>query len=174
MNKPEKSYQTTTIRQLKSYPTYQFHAFSNAKCSPEDTFLICVLETLKWLHARMKNCEQLPEELNVPLPEDYHLTGASCILSALIWAFKLKLCISRKKESGRFGLLKLMPVQIWEHQPNESQYRAEPSAQKSLIICIKTVWKSGFGQSVPNRLTQQKTAKCSVRHWSKPLHRIPM
>lgn len=57
MNKPEKSYQTTTIRQLKSYPTYQFHAFSNAKCSPEDTFLICVLETLKWLHARMKNCE---------------------------------------------------------------------------------------------------------------------
>ena len=71
MNKPEKSYQTTTIRQLKSYPTYQFHAFSNAKCSPEDTFLICVLETLKWLHARMKNCERLPEELNVPLPENY-------------------------------------------------------------------------------------------------------
>lgn len=30
MNEQEKSYQTTTIRQLKSYPTYQFHAFSNA------------------------------------------------------------------------------------------------------------------------------------------------
>ena len=175
MNKPEKSYQTTTIRQLKSYPTYQFHAFSNAKCSPEDTFLICVLETLKWLHARMKNCEQLPEELNVPLPEDYQTFDRSKLHSFSIdLGFQIEVVYIQKKESGRFGLLKLMPVQIWEHQPNESQYRAEPSAQKSLIICIKTVWKSGFGQSVLNRLTQQKTAKCSVRHWSKPLHRIPM
>lgn len=36
MNKPEKSYQTTTIRQLKSYPTYQFHAFSKMAACPHE------------------------------------------------------------------------------------------------------------------------------------------
>ena len=71
MDENKKSYKTTIIKQLKSYPTYQFHAFSNAKCSSEDTFIVCILETFKWLNARMKGYKNLPEELKVPLPEDY-------------------------------------------------------------------------------------------------------
>ena len=108
MNKPEKSYQTTTIRQLKSYPTYQFHAFSNAKCSPEDTFLICVLETLKWLHARMKNCEQLPEELNVPLPEDYQTFDRSKLHSFSIdLGFQIEVVYIQKKGIWSFRIIEI-------------------------------------------------------------------
>ena len=108
MNEQEKSYQTTTIRQLKSYPTYQFHAFSNAKCSPEDTFLICILETLKWLHARMKNCEQLPEELNVPLPEDYQTFDRSKLHSFSIdLGFQIEVVYIQKKGIWSFRIIEI-------------------------------------------------------------------
>ncbi len=66
------SYITTTLQPLKSYPTYQFYAEAQAeKLPPEDIFRICILETFRWLRARLKNFDNLPEVFSTPEPEDY-------------------------------------------------------------------------------------------------------
>lgn len=69
-------YLATKLQPIKSYPTYQFHAFtSGAKHDPDVVFRICVLETLKWLRLRLKQYEVIPPELIAPEPEEYHLFG---------------------------------------------------------------------------------------------------
>ncbi len=66
-------YKTTQIQPIRSYPTYQFHAYSSpvSKCSPDITFRICVLEVLKWLRNRFRQFEDLPQEIIAPEPADY-------------------------------------------------------------------------------------------------------
>ena len=45
---------TTQLRQIKSYPTYQLHAYTRSSSSAaEDMFRICILETMKWLRSRL-------------------------------------------------------------------------------------------------------------------------
>ena len=65
-------YMTTKLQAVKSYPTYQFHAFTaSGRLSAEDVFKICVLETLRWLRLRMNNYDSIPDELKAPDPENY-------------------------------------------------------------------------------------------------------
>lgn len=65
-------YITTKLQTVKSYPTYQFHAFTAADKLPADSvFRICVLETLRWLRHRLNNYDSIPEELSAPEPENY-------------------------------------------------------------------------------------------------------
>ena len=65
-------YITTKLQTVKSYPTYQFHAFTAADKLPADSvFRICVLETLRWLRRRLNNYDSIPEELLAPEPENY-------------------------------------------------------------------------------------------------------
>ncbi|MBR1824604.1 MAG: hypothetical protein IJ779_10280 [Ruminococcus sp.] len=66
------SYITTTVQILRSYPTYQFYAAADSKSvGTDDVFRICILETLRWLRSRLRNIEDLPQELNTPEPQDY-------------------------------------------------------------------------------------------------------
>ena len=63
-------YITTKITPIKSYPTYQLHAFAKGvKVGQDDAFKICILEVMRWIRKRL---EALPDELNVPEPEKYN------------------------------------------------------------------------------------------------------
>jgi len=65
-------YNTTKVRSLKSYPTYQFYAKADSKTgSLDDVFKICILETLRWIRIRLQNLPDMPNELNAPEPEQY-------------------------------------------------------------------------------------------------------
>ena len=65
-------YNTTKVRFLKSYPTYQFYAKADSKAaSTDDVFKICILETLRWIRIRLQNLPDTPNELNAPEPEQY-------------------------------------------------------------------------------------------------------
>lgn len=65
------AYITTKIKPRKSYPTYQFHAYTSAKSQDLDsTFKICILETFKWLKSRLSQYENLPDDLLVPSPDE--------------------------------------------------------------------------------------------------------
>ncbi|MBQ8962091.1 MAG: hypothetical protein IJ071_12915 [Ruminococcus sp.] len=65
-------YLAKKLTPLKSYPTYQLHAFTASQKLPADTvFNICVLQTLKWLRSRLARFDKIPEELMAPEPEDY-------------------------------------------------------------------------------------------------------
>lgn len=65
-------YNTTKVRSLKSYPTYQFYAKADSKTvSTDDVFKICILETLRWIRIRLQNLPDMPNELNAPEPEQY-------------------------------------------------------------------------------------------------------
>ena len=68
----ENTYQTTHITPARSYPTYQFHAHTVSSEPASDVFLICILESLRWLRNRLSDFNELPEELVTPEPEDYH------------------------------------------------------------------------------------------------------
>ena len=65
-------YNTTKVRSLKSYPTYQFYAKADSKTiGIDDVFKICILETLRWIRIRLQNFPDMPNELNAPEPEQY-------------------------------------------------------------------------------------------------------
>ncbi|WP_295068415.1 hypothetical protein [Ruminococcus sp.] len=65
-------YNTTKVRSLKSYPTYQFYAKADSKTvGTNDVFKICILETLRWIRIRLQNFPDMPNELNAPEPEQY-------------------------------------------------------------------------------------------------------
>ena len=65
-------YIATKLTPLKSYPTYQLHAFvSGVKISSESAFKICILEVMRWIKKRLEDLPQMPDILNVPLPEQY-------------------------------------------------------------------------------------------------------
>ncbi len=71
-------YITTKIKPRKSYPTYQFHAYTSAKPQNLDcVFKICILETFKWLKSRLSQYEILPADLLVPSPEEYDVFSLS-------------------------------------------------------------------------------------------------
>ena len=75
-------YKTTKIKRIKSYPTYQFHAFTNShKYIPEDVYKICILETFRWLKSRLNDFGEVPEEFNVPEPESYAEFDTACLHS---------------------------------------------------------------------------------------------
>ena len=65
------TYQTTHIAPSRSYPTYQFHAQTTSSEPATDVFLICILETLRWLRNRLSDFKELPDVLVTPEPEDY-------------------------------------------------------------------------------------------------------
>lgn len=65
------TYQTTHIVPSRSYPTYQFHAQTTSSEPATDVFLICILETLRWLRNRLSDFKELPDVLVTPEPEDY-------------------------------------------------------------------------------------------------------
>ena len=66
------SYTTTKVQALKSYPTYQFYAKADSKTvGVNDVLKICILETLRWIRARLEGHNELPEELDTPEPEQY-------------------------------------------------------------------------------------------------------
>lgn len=74
------NYQTTKIKPLKSYPTFQFHAYTDSEnLSADDVFKICILEIFRWLRLRLNNFSELPEILDVPEPENYR-NFAECSL----------------------------------------------------------------------------------------------
>lgn len=110
MSEEIKTYKATTIKQLKSYPTYQFHAFSGAKCNTNDTFVICILETFKWLNYRMKDYENLPEELSMPLPDDYKNFDMDKLNSfSLDLGFQIDVVYVQKKGIWSFRITEIDP-----------------------------------------------------------------
>lgn len=65
-------YQTTKISPMKSYPTYQLHAYSSAQnISVHECFKICILETFKWLRLRLEKFTKIDKLLQTPEPENY-------------------------------------------------------------------------------------------------------
>ena len=73
---------TTQLRQIKSYPTYQLHAYTRSSSSAaEDMFRICILETMKWLRSRLSRFDTLPEQIMLPEPEDYNLLSFDMLQS---------------------------------------------------------------------------------------------
>ncbi len=65
-------YNTTKVRSLKSYPTYQFYAKADSKTVRiNEVFKICILETLHWIRIRLQNLPDMPNELNAPEPEQF-------------------------------------------------------------------------------------------------------
>ena len=66
------TYITTKLQSIKSYPTYQFYSKADSKTENLDNvFKICILETLKWIRARLKDFFDLPPQIMVPEPEKY-------------------------------------------------------------------------------------------------------
>ncbi len=66
------SYITTKIKPLKSFPTYQLHAFTtNKKLNPNTIFNICILEVAKWMRSRLSDFNSIPKELMLPEPDDF-------------------------------------------------------------------------------------------------------
>jgi len=75
-------YLATKLQPIKSYPTYQLHAFTaNDKLGADKVYCICVLETLKWLRLRLKQYDILPPQLTAPEPEDYESFSAEQLTS---------------------------------------------------------------------------------------------
>lgn len=75
-------YIATKLQPIKSYPTYQLHAYTaNEKLSTDKVFGICVLETLKWLRLRLNQYDTLPPELTAPEPENYEKFSAEQLTS---------------------------------------------------------------------------------------------
>ena len=73
---------TTQLRQIKSYPTYQLHAYTRSSSSAaEDMFRICILETMKWLRSRLSRFDTLPEQIMLPEPENYDLLSFDMLQS---------------------------------------------------------------------------------------------
>lgn len=67
------SYIITKLQPIKSYPTYQFYAKADSKTeNPDSVFKICILETLKWIRARLKDFSDLPSQIMVYEPEEYN------------------------------------------------------------------------------------------------------
>ena len=66
------TYITTTVKALKSYPTYQFYAKADSeRIMLDDVFKICVLEALRWIRSRLRNLDELPKEVIAPEPDEY-------------------------------------------------------------------------------------------------------
>ena len=56
------SYITTVVQPLKSYPTYQFYARADSRALDlQEVFKVCILETFRWLRARLKYFSDLPD-----------------------------------------------------------------------------------------------------------------
>lgn len=76
------TYITTKLQPLKSYPTYQFYATVDSKSiNTDDVFRICILETFRWLRARLKDFNDLPQELTDIEPENYKSFSSENITS---------------------------------------------------------------------------------------------
>ena len=74
------NYSPTTLQNLKRYPTYQFHAvICSDHLSQSEIFCRLILETYSWLRARLNG--EVPEELNMPTPEDYKAFIVDCLHS---------------------------------------------------------------------------------------------
>lgn len=98
---------TTQLRQIKSYPTYQLHAYTRSSSSAaEDMFRICILETMKWLRSRLSRFDTLPEQIMLPEPENYDLLSFD-MLQSFSLSFLLK-----AGECGRLSLRKLIWAKI--------------------------------------------------------------
>lgn len=62
----------TILQQLKSYPTYQFHAeITSDQMNEREVFLRLILETYQWLRDRLKGSGRIPRELDTPQPDAY-------------------------------------------------------------------------------------------------------
>lgn len=77
------SYIITKLQPLKSYPTYQFYAKADSKSLDKisDVFKICILETFKWLRARLNDFDNMPNEIMTPEPSDYTEYSENSLLS---------------------------------------------------------------------------------------------
>ena len=107
------NYNTTVLQPLKSYPTYQFHAFAaSGKLASADVFRICILETFRWMRARLQNYAELPQEIQTPDPKDYA-------------AFSLDELHSFRYSGGiRLEVISLMQKGIWSFSLTESDMGA--------------------------------------------------
>lgn len=97
---------TTKIKAVKSYPTYQLHAESVSKKIPqEDVFKICILETYRWIRARLESFESIPQQLDMPLPEEYGLLNIDDLYSFSIDAgFTIDVVYVRNKKIWSFSI----------------------------------------------------------------------
>ena len=65
-------YKITRLQSLKRYPTYQFYSeIHSAQVDADDIFKISILETYKWLRARLFGTGELPTEFDTPEPDHY-------------------------------------------------------------------------------------------------------
>ncbi|MGN1137341.1 MAG: hypothetical protein ACI4SF_14120 [Oscillospiraceae bacterium] len=66
------AYNTTKIKAIKSYPTYQLHAESLHKMIPtQDIFKVCILETFAWIRSRLEGFDIIPNQFDMPSVENY-------------------------------------------------------------------------------------------------------
>lgn len=105
---------TTQLRQIKSYPTYQLHAYTRSSSSAaEDMFRICILETMKWLRSRLSRFDTLPEQIMLPEPENYDLLSFDMLQSfSLSIGFNISVVLLKAGECGRLSLRKLIWAKI--------------------------------------------------------------
>ena len=97
---------TTQLRQIKSYPTYQLHAYTRSSSSAaEDMFRICILETMKWLRSRLSRFDTLPEQIMLPEPENYDLLSFDMLQSfSLSIGFNISVVFIESREVWSFEL----------------------------------------------------------------------
>lgn len=100
------TYTTTKIKSIKSYPTYQFHAESaSSEISVENIFKICILETFAWLRSRLEGFDKLPNQLDMPLPENYSLLDTDSLFSFSIDAgFTVDVVYVRSEKIWSFNI----------------------------------------------------------------------
>lgn len=74
------SYHVMKLREKRTYPTYQLHAFiSNNRLNPEDGLRLAALTTLQWVKIRLSDAA--PEEWNIiPPPEKFMEADNSCLM----------------------------------------------------------------------------------------------
>ena len=66
------TYYTTTIKPMRSYPTYQFYgSVTSGTMDTDNLFLFCILEALRWNRSRIRNFDDLLKKLDAPEPQDY-------------------------------------------------------------------------------------------------------
>lgn len=99
-------YATTKIKAVKSYPTYQLHAETASKnAQAEDVFKICILETYRWIRSRLESFDNIPKQLDTPLPEEYELLKLEELYSFSIdTGFTIDVVYVRSKKIWSFSI----------------------------------------------------------------------
>lgn len=143
-------YNTTKIKAIKGYPTYQFHVKSLYEMIPkQDIFKICIFETFTWIRSRLEEFNTIPNQFDIPSVEDYVQLNLDDLYS-----FSVNICFTvdvvyvHSQRIWSFSMTEPDNERILVRKMNGLLYIEELSVQIYLSVWKKKVLKLLFAQYV--------------------------